>query len=273
MNLQYITWNVNPTAFALGSFEIRWYGILFACVFAAGYMILDYILKKEKQSPKMIDSLLMYVVIAVIVGARLGHCFFYEPSYYLAHPIEILYIRDGGLSSHGAAFTILFALWLIARKYQKKYLWILDRVVMVVALGGLFIRTGNLMNSEIFGLPTTLPWGFRFIRSASWYEPPCNALPCHPTQIYEALSYFFIFICLIRYFFKQHSRLKDGIIFGWFLIGVFGMRFLIEFLKANQEPWEDQYLLNMGQILSIPFVILGVAILFIRKRQANKASL
>ncbi len=258
--LLFIHWNVNPVAFSLGAFEIRWYGILFAMVFACGYIILDTILKKEKQSPKMIDSLLWYVVIATIIGARLGHCFFYEPKYYLEHPLTILNIREGGLSSHGAAFTMLFALWLVARKYKKPYLYILDRVVMVVALGGFFIRTGNLMNSEIYGYVTNLPWGFIFERNGEIF-------PKHPTQIYEALSYLIIFFSLITYYYKHYKKLKNGMIFSIFLIAVFGMRFLIEFVKEVQEPWEMKYSLDMGQMLSIPFILAGIIMLYFSNKQ------
>ncbi|MEG1498573.1 MAG: prolipoprotein diacylglyceryl transferase [Bacteroidales bacterium] len=257
--LNYIVWNADPVAFSLLGMEIRWYGVLYALTFASGWFILNKMLKREGGNPALVDTLLWYVAIAVIIGARLGHCFFYEPAYYLAHPIEILYIRDGGLASHGAAITILFALWLVARKYKLSYWYLLDRVVIVVALGGLWIRTGNLINSEIYGTITDYPWGMIFVRNG-------EILPKHPTQIYEAISYFILFVCLFTYYWKRRGVVPPGKIFGWFLVVCFGMRFLIEFVKEVQEPWELQYMLNMGQILSIPFVLLGVGILYLSSK-------
>lgn len=254
--LSFITWSADPTAFQIFGFEIRWYGVLFALSFASGYFILASMLKREKAPEFLVDTLLWYVVVAVVIGARLGHCIFYEPSYYLTseHFIEILYIRDGGLASHGAAFAIIFALYLVARKYKLSYWYLLDRVVVVVALAGFFIRTGNLMNSEIYGTVTTMPWGFLFVREG-------ELMPKHPTQIYEALSYLILFICLFSTFWKNRGKVKEGILFSWFLIGCFGMRFLIEFIKESQEAWEDAFSLNMGQILSIPFIITGIVLL------------
>lgn len=256
--LAYITWNVNPTAFTIFGLEIRWYGVLFAIAFAVGYFILTKMFQKEKQPEGLVDSLLWYVVLAVVIGARLGHCLFYEPSYYLTaeHWIEILYIRDGGLASHGAAIAIPIALYLVARKYKLSTWYLLDRVVIVVALSGLFIRTGNLINSEIYGHATTLPWGFLFIRNG-------EVLPKHPTQIYEALTYFTLFICLMAFYRAKGGKPKEGVLFSCFLIGCFGMRFLIEFVKENQELWEDDYVLNMGQMLSLPFIVLGVVLLIL----------
>lgn len=257
-NLAYITWNVNPTAFTIFGLEIRWYGVLFAITFAVGYLILTKMFQKEKKSEDLAYSLLFYVVLAVVIGARLGHCLFYEPSYYLTaeHWIEILYIRDGGLASHGAAITIPIAIYLVARKYKLSTWYLLDRVVIVVALGGLFIRTGNLMNSEIYGHATTLPWGFLFLRNG-------EVMPKHPTQIYEALSYFLLFLGLLTYYIKKDGKLKEGVSFSCFLIICFSMRFLIEFVKENQELWEDDYVLNMGQMLSLPFIALGIVLLIL----------
>lgn len=257
-NLAYITWNVNPTAFTIFGLEIRWYGVLFAITFAVGYLILTKMFQKEKKPEALVDSLLFYVVLAVVIGARLGHCLFYEPSYYLTaeHWIEILYIRDGGLASHGAAITIPIAIYLVARKYKLSTWYLLDRVVIVVALGGLFIRTGNLMNSEIYGHATTLPWGFLFLRNG-------ELMPKHPTQIYEALSYFLLFLGLLTYYIKKDGKPKEGVSFACFLIICFSMRFLIEFVKENQELWEDNYVLNMGQMLSLPFIALGIVLLIL----------
>lgn len=256
--LAYITWTVNPTAFTVFGLEIRWYGVLFALTIAVGYLILSKMFRKENQPENLIDTMLWYVVLAVVIGARLGHCLFYEPAYYLTadHWIEILYIRDGGLASHGAAIAILAAVYLVARKYRLAYWYLLDRLVIVVALGGLFIRTGNLMNSEIYGHATTLPWGFLFLRNG-------EVMPKHPTQIYEALSYFLLFLGLLAYYIKKDGKPKEGVLFSCFLIVCFGMRFLIEFVKENQELWEDDYVLNMGQMLSLPFVVTGIVLLWL----------
>lgn len=254
MILAFIHWNVNPDLFHLGPLTVRWYGLLFASGFVFGYIILTNAFKREKIPQKLLDSLTTYMVIGTVVGARLGHCLFYEPSYYLSNPLRILKVWEGGLASHGAAIGILFAIWLFSRKYKKPYLWTVDRVVIVVALAGFFIRMGNLMNSEIYGIETSLPWGFIFER---WGE----SIPKHPTQIYEALSYLLIFGMLYIFYRKKWPALKDGYIFGLFLISLFTVRFFIEFIKESQVSFEDTMLLNMGQILSIPFVLLGVYLL------------
>lgn len=254
--LNFVIWNCDPTAFSIFGMEIRWYGILFAVAFLSGWWLLSRMLRWEGQKTEMADVLLWYVAIAVIVGARLGHCLFYEPQWYLSHPLDILKIRDGGLASHGAAIGILLALWILSRKYKTSLWYWLDRVVIPVALSGFFIRMGNLMNSEIYGHVTTLPWGFVFVREA-------ELLPKHPTQIYEALCYLLLFASLLFYFWKKKGHIRNGLLFGWFLIGCFGMRFLIEFLKEVQVSWEAGHLLDMGQILSIPFILLGIAVLIL----------
>jgi len=260
--LNYIIWNVDPNIFSIpqdvpiiGGFSVRWYGLLFAMSFAVGYVIMQRIFKNENIPTKVLDELTTYMLIFTIVGARLGHCLFYEPEYYLSHPIEILKIWEGGLASHGAAIGIIIGLYLFSRKNKKPFLWIIDRIVIVVALSGFFIRTGNLMNSEIFGDVTSLPWGFIFKR---YYIQAYTVDPRHPTQIYEALSYLLIFLFLFRSYWKQKGKVKQGLLFGWFLVLVFGVRFLIEFIKVPQVGFEEHMILNMGQLLSIPFVILGI---------------
>lgn len=255
MILDAIIWDVKPEIFSIGQFAIRWYGLLFASGFVFGYFIMGNIFKKEKIDPKLLDTLTTYMVVGTVIGARLGHCLFYEPAYYLADPIKILKVWEGGLASHGAAIGILVALWLFVRKAKRPYLWILDRIVIVVALAGFFIRMGNLMNSEIYGVETTMPWGFVFVR---WNE----TIPKHPTQIYEGLSYLVIFAVLYLLYQKKGIALKQGFLFGLFLTALFSMRFLIEFIKESQVGFEDTMALNMGQILSIPFILFGVYLLF-----------
>jgi len=258
-----INWDMNPEIFRLGNFAVRWYGLLFASGFFFGYLIFMRFFKKEGLSIDLLDKLTIYMALGTVIGARLGHCLFYEPDYYLSNPIEILKIWRGGLASHGAAIGILVALWLFVRKYKKSFIWILDRIVVVVALAGVFIRLGNLMNSEIYGLETALPWGFVFIRNL-------EIVPKHPTQIYEALTYFLVFGLLIWLYFKSDGKPRTGLLFSLFLILVFGMRFLIEFIKEDQVNFEAGMSLNMGQWLSIPFTLLGAGILVWSLRKSSK---
>ena len=257
---QIIPWNVDPEIFRIGNFAVRWYGLLFASGFVFGYYIMKKIFKNEGLSDATLDRLTVYVAIGTIVGARLGHCFFYEPSYYLAHPIEILKVWHGGLASHGAIIGNLIALWLFSRKEKKPFIWSIDRVVIVVALAGALIRLGNLMNSEIYGVETTLPWGFVFLRNG-------ETAPKHPTQIYEALAYLLTFGILMRVYWKNRGELRPGTLFGIFLIIVFGFRFLVEFIKEDQVSFEAAMKLNMGQLLSIPCVIAGIVLLVWSSRQ------
>lgn len=254
MMLQYIHWNVNPEIFTIGGWGPRWYGLLFALSFVAGYYLMLNYFKRENIKQDVLDSLTMYMFIGTLIGARLGHCLFYEPAYYLKNPLEILFVWHGGLASHGAAIGILIALYLFSRKHKKNYLWIFDRVVIMVALAGFFIRMGNLMNSEIYGHETSLPWGFIF-------ELRGETVPKHPTQIYEALSYLIIFGLLSSLFQKTWKSERHGLIFGVFLILLFSARFFIEFVKEDQVAFEAGMQLNMGQILSIPFVLGGFGLL------------
>ena len=270
MLLNYIHWNVDPELFNIAfeapllgevNLAIRYYGLLFALGFVVGYLIMQRMFKKEGLSIELLDKLATYMVISTVIGARLGHVLFYEPGYYFAHPVEILKVWHGGLASHGAAIGIIIALLLFARKTKRSFLWTIDRIAVVVALAGAFIRTGNLMNSEIFGSPTEVPWAFIFVQSDQ------QLIPRHPSQIYEALSYLAIFIFLIWSYYHKNGKPKEGSLIGWFLILVFGARFLLEFLKAPQVAFEQEMLLNMGQILSIPFVIGGIMLL---KRAKNR---
>lgn len=261
MILNFINWNVSPEIFPGTWLPVRWYGLLFAMAFVTGYLVLTRVFKHEKLPVKMLDQLATYTVIATVIGARLGHVFFYEPDYYLANPFDIIKIWNGGLASHGAAIGILVGLWLFSKSAGKTYYWTLDRVVIVVALGGFFIRMGNLMNSEIYGNVTSLPWGFVFLHDGN-----SDDLPHHPTQIYEGLSYLAIFFLLHWIYWKNKGNPKPGFIFGLFLILLFGVRFLIEFVKEPQVSFENSMALNMGQLLSIPFIIAGLVIVFNKKK-------
>ena len=265
MLLNYITWDISPVLLPLGSLQIRYYGLFFAMAFYLGYVILEkQVFKRENLPIGLLDQLATFVVIGTVIGARLGHVFFYEPASYLKDPISILKIWEGGLASHGAAIGILLALWFFVRKSGKSFLWTLDRLVIVVALGGFFIRMGNLMNSEIYGHYTSLPWGFIFVRDG-------QSDPRHPTQIYEALSYLALFFALLAYYRKNYLSMREGNIFAVFLIVLFGVRFLIEFVKEPQVAFEQTMALNMGQLLSIPFILLGIGLLvYLNQKPADK---
>ena len=264
MLTQIIHWNVDPVIFHIGSFGVRWYSMGFLLAFLLGYCMVSRMFKREKVDPKYLESLLIYMFVAVLVGARLGHCLFYEPGYYLSgnHWIEIIlpfgHSPDGwhftgyeGLASHGAAIGIIIAMCLYFRKYRMNPVWIVDRMVIVIALGGAFIRLGNLFNSEIYGVETTLPWGFVFERNH-------ETVPKHPTQLYESFSYLVIFAVTFLVYLKKDGKLRPGVLFGWWLIALFGVRFLIEFVKEEQVAFEKGMSLDMGQWLSVPFILLGV---------------
>jgi len=256
-----ITWNVDPEIFNIGQLSIRWYGLLFASAFLSGYIVFSRYLTTERITSEMLDQLLIYIAVGTVIGARLGHCLFYEPDYFLKNPLEILKIWKGGLASHGAAVGILLSLWLYIRKYKLSFLWMIDRIVIVVALGGAFIRLGNLFNSEIYGLPTELPWGFEFVRDRLYDPNTGEILPTvarHPTQLYEALSYMLIFLILLTFYRKRHLKVRDGYIFGVFMILLFSARFFIEFVKNDQVAFEAGMQFNMGQLLSLPFILAGV---------------
>ena len=269
----FINWDISPEIFNLGGISIRYYGLLFAVAFILGYKVEEKMFKSEGLPMAWLDKLWLYVAIATIVGARLGHCIFYDWAYYSQHPLEmILPVRSSpefkftgyqGLASHGAAIGIIAGLWYYSRKVSKKSIfWILDRAVIPIALAGFFIRTGNLMNSEIVGLPTNMPWGFRFMNS----DLPNPELPRHPAQLYEAICYLFSFFVLMYLYWRTNVKKKMGFIFGAFLILIFSARFIIEFVKEVQEPWEAGMALNMGQILSIPFILAGIFMLWYSKK-------
>ena len=251
MLLSFIEWSVSPEIFNLGPVSIRWYGFLFAMAFAAGYFIMGWMYKQENKPKNDVEQLAVYMIFGTVIGARLGHCLFYNPVYYLSNPVEILKVWEGGLASHGAAIGIVVALYLLVKKKKDiSLLWILDRVVIVTALGGSFIRLGNLFNSEIIGKPAEVPWAFIF--------PVIDDVPRHPAQLYESIAYLIIFIVLIFIYYKKRNALGRGYLFGLFLVLVFAFRFFVEFLKENQSGFEAGMALNMGQLLSIPFIIAGI---------------
>jgi phosphatidylglycerol:prolipoprotein diacylglycerol transferase len=362
MSLNYVIWNVPPQLIDLGRFEIRYYSLLFALGFVMGYIILLRIFKKQGLNVELLDRLTIYMVISTIIGARIGHCLFYEYDYYIQHPLEIILPWRGqigkdfeftgfqGLASHGAAIGILIGIYLFARKTKSSYLWTMDMIVIVTALAGSFIRLGNMMNSEIYGKPTNSNYGYVFTHDLTriltekykgtienvsykkinaahikgqqgipmqiniefsrkikdenqvkpfgeylladdltrynydnnifllhgdslnynlkqrdnrlWLSAQIGGLPRHPSQLYEATCYLLIFLILMFIYYTYEKRLRDGFIFGVFLFLVFTARFFIEFLKENQEAFENSMSLNMGQLLSIPFIIIGLTLIF-----------
>ncbi|MEH0156616.1 prolipoprotein diacylglyceryl transferase [Limibacter armeniacum] len=252
--LAFIEWAVKPEIISK-PIEVRWYGLLFALGFFIGQSLMTKIYKQEGKPESGVDSLTIYVLIATVLGARLGHCLFYDPDYYLAHPVEILMVWKGGLASHGAAIGILIGLWMYSRKFNYHFLWVVDRVVIMVALGGAFIRLGNLMNSEIVGIPTDVPWAFIFERLG-------DNTPRHPVQLYESLTYFATFAILWGMYKKFGTSLAHGRLFGVFLIMVFGSRIIWEMFKVHQAGFMEGVDLRMGQLLSIPLVLAGLYLLF-----------
>ncbi len=249
----YIYWDVSPEIIAWWRFAIRWYGLLFALGFFVGYAIMQRVYRREGKPLTHLDSLLWHLLIGTIVGARLGHCFFYEPAYYLENPIEIIKVWEGGLASHGGTLGVLLALWLYARRHPSEpFWWLADRLTVPTALTAMLIRLGNLFNSEIYGKVTSLPWGFIFVRAG-------ETVPRHPTQIYEALAYGSLFIVLWWLYHRRPAFwAQTRRPLGLFMVWVFGLRFLIEFVKEVQVAFETQWPLDMGQILSIPFILWGL---------------
>jgi len=256
-----ITWSISPEIISFGPIHIRWYGLLFATSFIIGFKIMEWIYKKEKKNLDDLNDLIWYMILGTVIGARLGHVLFYNPGFYLTHPIEILMVWKGGLASHGAAIGILTAIYLYSKKKKdQSFLYVMDRIVITVALAAFFIRTGNLFNSEIIGKPTDLPWGFIFTS--------VDNVPRHPTQLYEAFSYLASFFVLFSIYKKRDGKFKDGLLFGIFLIWIFGFRIFVEYFKENQSAFEQGMILNMGQILSIPLVIFGLYLLFRKPKES-----
>ena len=267
-----LNWNVDPVIFWItDSFPLKYYGALFACGLLLGFYIVRNIYKKENLSLDNLDSLLIYVIVGTVLGARLGHCFFYEPDYFLKHPIEILlpiqkikgvyqFVGYQGLASHGGSIGVITAMILYCRKYKVQFLGLLDKMAVAVPVTGAFIRMGNFMNSEIYGKPTNGNWGVVFQRD--------DLIPRHPTQLYEAFAYILIFVILFYMYKSEKIRNAQGLIFGTFLTLLFTARFIIEFFKENQEAFENSMLINMGQILSVPFILIGLGLIFWKSKKS-----
>lgn len=269
MSMLSITWEWDPSLFEIGSFDIRWYGLMWAVAILAAERICYYMFKREGLPPKTLESAFIWIVLGTFVGARLGHCLFYgvpdDPWYYYTHPIEIITgIREGGMASHGATLGILLGIWIFGKRNRLPFIWGLDRIAIVAPLSGAIIRLGNLFNSEIVGKPTDLPWGFKFPLCSEdrMIESIAEVPARHPAQLYEALCYILVFAILF-WMYKRFDlgRRRPGLLFGGAMIGIFLSRFFIEFCKERQVDFENGLLLDMGQMLSIPFIILGVVMI------------
>jgi prolipoprotein diacylglyceryl transferase len=260
-----IHWNPNPEIFTIPGIDwpVRWYGLTWALAFIFSHFIMNRIFKAEGRTEKELDLLTLYIIVGTVVGARLGHCLFYDPKYYLTHPIDILKVYEGGLASHGGAIGILIAMWLYCRKTKESWLWLFDRLAVVVPISGALIRFGNLMNSEIIGTPTDVPWAFVF--------ESVDNIPRHPAQLYESIFCLFLFLVMYGLWKYRRNEFGRGFMCGLLCVLLFTERFLDEFVKENQEAFEDSLSLNMGQILSIPFVLIGFYLIWNSKRLKAKS--
>jgi prolipoprotein diacylglyceryl transferase len=250
-----IHWNASPEIFSLGPITLRWYGVLFASGFALGFQVVKKFFVQENVPTEYLDPLVFYLMVGTIIGARLGHCLFYEPGIYLADPIRILKVWEGGLASHGGALGVLVALYFYVKKLKRfTYLYICDRVAVAATLAGAMIRLGNLFNSEIIGKPTSVAWAFVFQR--------IDNVPRHPTQLYESFSYFIIFGIMELIYWKTTLKKAPGFLFGLYLVSVFSIRTFIEIFKEPQVAFEQSMTLDLGQLLSFPLIALGLFLMF-----------
>lgn len=257
-----INWNVDPEIFRIADvFPLKYYGLLFLFGVLSAHYVLKRIYVKENIPIENLEKLSIYVIIGIVLGARLGHCFFYEPAYYFQNPIEILlpikkmgdsykFIGFQGLASHGGTIGVIIAIGIYCIKYKTKFLWNLDKIALVGPITGAFIRFGNFMNSEIYGKPTNGNWGVVFQRD--------DLIPRHPTQLYEGFSYLLVFGILMYIYKNKPKEIPNGLILGVCLVLVFLARFIIEFFKENQVGFENGMTINMGQILSIPLMVIGL---------------
>jgi len=248
--MDHFIWNVNPNIFVFGPIQLRWYGLLFVGSFFLGLMLLQWVYKREGKDPSVLDNLLIYIMVGAVIGARLMHCFAYEPNFYLSHPLEILKVWKGGLASHGGLIGVLIALYIFSRRYKESFIWLISRVAIPGALTAAFIRFGNLFNSEILGLPTDKPWAIVF--------PRVDMVPRHPVQLYEAFAYLFLLFILVTVYKKVKPAFATKILPGIFLTYMFIVRFLLEYTKTRQADYSTSLPFTTGQMLSIPFIIIGI---------------
>jgi len=276
MIVNYIHWNPDPEIVNIFGISIRYYGLLFVIGLILSIYILGWIYKRESIPSEHLEKLSIYGMIGILAGARLGHCLFYEPSYYLSHPLEMIlpitFLPDGGikfigyqgLASHGGTLGVLIALFFYSRKTKHSMIDTMDLIAVVAGLSFGFIRLGNFMNSEIIGIPTTKPWGVIFER--------VDNVPRHAAQLYEAISYFLIFTIMMILYKKMRDRLKNGFFFGLATVLFSTARFIIEFVKENQVGFEDGMIFNMGQLLSLPYILVGIGFMIFGLWKTEKLS-
>jgi len=262
--VQHFIWNIDPVLFSIGPITIHWYGALFASAILAGLQYMKWIYQRENKLVATLDDLLVYAVIGIIIGARLGHVLFYDPSFYFSHPSKIFAIWEGGLASHGGGLGMIIAVYFYAKKNKINQLWLLDRLAMTTALFGIFVRSANFVNAEILGKPSDVPWAIIFQR--------IDNIPRHPAQLYEAIAYLLIFISLTALYKFSKINKKKGMLLGVFLIMTFTARFIIEVFKQKQAAYGNELMMNTGQMLSIPFFCVGVFLVFYAIKNSNNAS-
>lgn len=260
--MNFVEWTATPEI--VSWLPIRWYGLMFALSFVASFVVLQHMCKLENISKDHMDGITTAGILGTVIGARLGHCLFYEPAYYLQNPLEILMVWQGGLASHGATLGILTAFFIYSRRGKIDLMWIYSRVAVLIPLAAGLIRMGNLMNSEIYGHVTSMPWGFLFANSSDVLSGAEKLEPRHPTQIYEALAYFSTYIVFVTYYFrtKDKSKINNEFIIGYLFFSIFVFRFFVEYLKNNQVDFESGMPFNMGQLLSLPFIAMGGYLLY-----------
>ena len=265
-HLLYILWNPDLEILRIGNFAIRWYSTCWLIGLALAYFIVKWLYKDQKVKDAYFEPLFIYCFLGILIGARLGHCLFYQPEYFLSswtHVIEMFLpihqMADGswkftgyeGLASHGGTIGLMVALYLYYRKTGMNLWHVLDDIAIATPITACFIRLGNLMNSEIIGTPTNVPWAFIFER--------VDMTPRHPGQLYEAIAYFFFFFVMLHFYKRTSKEVGTGFYFGLCLTLIFTFRFFIEYTKDIQVDFESGMIFNMGQLLSIPFIILGIA--------------
>lgn len=248
--MEYFIWSINPNIVEIGSIKVHWYGLFFISSFLIGQIFMGWVFKREGRDDSLVNLYILYMMIGTLVGARLAHCFFYDPSYYIANPVEILHIGKGGLASHGGMMGVILATYIFSLRYKFSFFWLLARLSIPGTLCAIFVRFGNFFNSEILGLPTELPWAVIFSN--------VDMIPRHPVQLYEALAYFILLIILFTVYKKSTPTFATKVLPGIFFLIMFTSRFLIEYFKTKQSTYVLDVPFTTGQLLSIPFIILGL---------------
>ncbi len=259
--MHHFVWKTDPVLVSFGPLHVHWYGVFFAAAILLGLEFMKWVYRLENKDENTIEPIFLYTVVGIVIGARLGHCLFYDPGYYLTHPMKIFAVWEGGLASHGGGIGVLLALYYACKKYKIDFLWLIDRLVIPTALFGFFVRMGNFMNSEIIGKPSDVPSAIVFER--------VDLLPRHPAQLYEAFSYLAIFFLLTYIYKRNYKQLKEGFLFGLFLVLVFSARFMIEFVKVKQADYSLGIDLSTGQLLSIPFLLVGIGFIVYSKSKSS----